>query len=79
MAFDANLDKELWGETVDFETTRISVRVMSYNDGEPKIQISRENLQQARGEYTFAKLGRMTKEEAEKVAPLIQKALENMP
>ena len=31
------------------------------------------------GEYKFSKLGRMLKEEAEKVVPMIQKALEFMP
>jgi hypothetical protein len=78
MAFDKNLDKELFKETVQFETTRITVGVFSYNDGTPKMQISRENLNQNNGEYTFAKLGRMLKEEAEKVMPLMQKALEHM-
>lgn len=78
MAFDPNLDQKLWSESADFETTRITVSVMSYNDGTPKIQISRENFSQTRNDYSFAKLGRLTKDEAEKVIPLIQKALENM-
>lgn len=77
MAFDKNLDKELFSETTVFETTRIKVGVYSYNDGEKKMQISRENMNQ-NGEWSFAKLGRMFKDEAEAVIPLMQKALEHM-
>jgi len=77
MAFDKNLDKELFSETAAFETSRIKVGVYSYNDGEKKMQISRENMSQD-GVWSFAKLGRMFKDEAEAVVPLIQKALEHM-
>jgi len=77
MAFDKNLDKELYSETKEFETSRIKVGVYSYNDGEKKLQISRENMNQD-GEWTFAKLGRMFKDEAEAVLPMIKKALEKM-
>ena len=77
MAFDKNLDKELFSETISFETTRIKVGVYSYNDGEKKLQISRENMNQD-GEWSFSKLGRMFKDEVEAVAPLMQKALEHM-
>ena len=84
MAFDKNLDKELWGETVEFgdgdgvKTTRLRVSVFSYNDGEPKLQISRENLNPNSGEWTFAKLGRMFKDQVEAVLPLMAKAKEHM-
>ncbi len=77
MAFDKNLDKEIFSETAKFETSRIHVGVYSYNDGEKKLQISRENMNQS-GEWSFAKLGRMLKEEAEAVLPLIQKAIGKM-
>ncbi|OVE74522.1 hypothetical protein BVX95_02325 [archaeon D22] len=77
MAFDKSLDKELFGEDVLFDTTKIRVSVYSYNEGPKKLQISRENMN-ASGEPQFAKLGRMTKEEAEKVYPLIEKALKEM-
>lgn len=77
MAFDKNLDKELFSETAVFETSRIKVGVYSYNDGEKKMQISRENMSQD-GVWSFAKLGRMFKDEAEAIVPLIQKALKHM-
>jgi len=77
MAFDPNLDKNMFSESVDFEKTKITVGVFSYNESPPKLQISREN-KNAEGELNFAKLGRMTKEEAEKVLPLMKKALDSM-
>ena len=39
MAFDPNLDKRLFSETKEFETTRITVAVHQYNEGEKKLQI----------------------------------------
>ena len=73
--FDPSLDKALFSESAEFERSRITVSVMSYNEGTPKVQISRE-AKRASGEYSFAKLGRMTKEEVKAVMPLIQKAVE---
>ena len=75
--FDKGLDKEIFSETIQFETTRINVGIFSYNDGDKKLQISRENLSQ-NGEWSFAKLGRMFKDEAEKVIPAMEKALKHM-
>lgn len=75
--FNKDLDKSIFSETILFETTRITVGVFSYNDGEKKLQISRENMSQD-GEWSFAKLGRMFKDEAEKVIPAMEKALKHM-
>ena len=77
MAYDNSLDKSLFSESIEFETNRITVSIFSYNNAIPKLQISRENMDPD-GNYKFAKLGRMTKEEAEKVLPLMQKALKHM-
>ncbi len=77
MAFDKNLDKEIFSETITFETTKIKVGVYSYNDGDKKLQISRENMNQD-GQWSFSKLGRMFKDEVEAVEPLLKKALEHM-
>ena len=71
--FDKSLDKELYSEPLEFDKSRITVAVFAYNNGTPKLQISREN-KNASGEYSFAKLGRMTKEEVEKVIQLMEKA-----
>jgi hypothetical protein len=77
MAFDPNLDVKKFEEAIEFERTKITVSVHSYNEGIPKLQISREN-KNADEQYNFAKLGRMVKEEAEKVLPLITQAIEKM-
>jgi hypothetical protein len=78
MAYDKELDKQLFNETVEFETSKISVAVYAYNEGTPKLQLSREVLNPDDGAWKWSKLGRMLKEEAEKVIPLMQKALEHM-
>jgi hypothetical protein len=75
--FDKSLDKELYSESAEFERCRINVAVFAYNEGTPKLQITREN-KNASGEYTFTKLGRMTKEEVEAVLPLIEKSKEKL-
>jgi hypothetical protein len=75
--FDKSLDKELFSEAVDFERSRITVAVFSYNEGIPKLQITRQN-KTAAGEFTFAKLGRVSKEEVEAIMPLMEKAKVNL-
>ena len=77
MPFDPNLDKKLFSEEIEFEGSNIIVGVFSYNDGTPKLQLARERVN-ASGDKSFAKLGRMTKEEVEKVIPIMQKAIESL-
>lgn len=77
MPYDASLDKEIFKESKEFEGTRISVGVFSYNDGEKKLQLSRENMN-ADEQWRFAKVGRMTKAEAQEVVPVMMKAIESM-
>lgn len=72
MPYDANLDKELWGERIDVGDYAFEVKVMQYNEGTKKI-----NIQRFRGEM-FNKLGRITAEEAEAIMPLVQKAVEEI-
>ena len=74
MPYDSSLDKQLFTKSWEGEGTRISVSVYSYNNGIKKLQISRENIG-AEGEPRFSKLGRLTKEEAEGILPLIQEAI----
>lgn len=76
--FDKSLDVEKFGEDAQFEGTKIRVSVFSYNEGRAKLQLSRENYNGTSEDWRFAKLGRMTKEEAEVVLPLMLKALETM-
>ena len=77
MPYDASLDKEIFGKSVENELGRLSVKVMSYNEGALKLQISRER-RGPDGDYKFAKVGRMTKEEIESIFPLLQEATSKM-
>ncbi|HIG93205.1 TPA: hypothetical protein HA242_05335 [Candidatus Woesearchaeota archaeon] len=71
--FDKSLDQELFSEALGFDKSRITVSVFAYNNGTPKLQLSRETKTMD-GEYSFAKLGRLTKDEVEKIMPLMEKA-----
>lgn len=73
MAFDKSLDKELFSKSVEFERSRITVAVFAYNNGTPKLQLSRET-KGSDGEFAFAKLGRLLKSELEAILPLIEEA-----
>ncbi len=77
MPYDASLDEKLFSKSWDAEDTKISVSIFSYNKGVKKLQISRENMN-AEGEPRFAKLGRLTKEEAQAILPFIEEALTKM-
>ncbi|MFH1878359.1 MAG: hypothetical protein ABH883_06090 [Candidatus Omnitrophota bacterium] len=77
MPYEKELDECLFSKFWETEGERLTVSVYSYNKGTKKLQLNRENVN-AQGEYRFAKLGRMTKEEVEAVLPLIQEALQNM-
>jgi len=77
MPYDKSLDQEVFKEVKELGETKITVGVFSYNGGEKKLQISRENKNR-NDEWQFVKLGRMAKGEAEEIMPLMQKAVEQM-
>ncbi|MCX5710890.1 MAG: hypothetical protein NT060_02835 [Candidatus Omnitrophica bacterium] len=77
MPYDASLDEQLFSKAWDSDSGKIIVSVYSYNNGAKKLQITRE-IQGREGQPSFAKLGRLTKAEAEGILPLIQEALQNM-
>ena len=74
MPYDAKLDENLFSKAYQYEGGKIVVGVFAYNKGQKKLQISRENMSEE-GESRFAKLGRMTKDEATAVIPIMQEAL----
>ena len=76
MPYDPALDSATFTETKDFGETRITVGVFSYNGNTPKLQLSREN--RANEEWRFAKLGRLSKEEAQEIIPIMTKAIGKM-
>lgn len=77
MPYDQSLDVESFKETKEFEGTRITVGVFSYNGGQKKLQVTRENKTQDE-EWRFAKLGRLTKSETQEIVPIMIKAVERM-
>jgi len=77
MPYDRSLDECLSTKSWETESQRLTVNVYSYNKGAKKLQITRENKDN-QGNFRFAKLGRMTKEEIEALLPLIQEAITYM-
>jgi len=77
MPYDQALDVSSFKEAKEFGETRITIGVFAYNEGTKKLQLSRENQNQNE-EWRFAKLGRMTKEEAQEIIPIMTKAIEAM-
>jgi predicted transcriptional regulator len=77
MPYDSSLDEELFTKEWENDTGKIVVSVHSYNKGVKKLQIVRE-IKDRIGNYTFAKLGRLSKEELQGILPLIQEAIEMM-
>ena len=74
MPYDSNLDEKVFAKTWKGTTSQLTVAVYSYNKGVKKVQISRELLKED-GQPSFAKLGRMTKDELQNILPLLQEAL----
>ncbi len=77
MPYDSSLDTQVFTRFWENDSGKIVVSVYSYNNGPKKMQIVRE-IKDKNGEYAFAKLGRLTKEEAQGALPLIQEALKAM-
>ena len=75
MAYDRSMDQQVFTKSWQGGTSKITVGVYSYNNGPKKVQISRELLDQEPGRPSFAKLGRLTKEELENILPLLNEAL----
>ncbi len=77
MPYDSSLDEKLFSKAWETESERLTVSVFSYNKGTKKLQISRENMG-PQGEFRFAKMGRLSKEEVEAILPFIQEAVKSM-
>ena len=74
MPYDSSLDEQKFSKFFGTTNGRIVVSVYSYNNGPDKLQLSRE-IKNADGNYTFTKLGRISKEEFQGIMPIIQEAL----
>lgn len=77
--FDPNLDNVLFEQEVECTlNSNIIVKVVSYNDGEPKLQLSRKNFSEQWTEPRFAKLGRLSFAELNKIMPVICEGIKTM-
>ena len=76
--FDKSLDKEIFSTQKEYETSKLIVSIMSYNEGEKKLQISKENLDMNSGEWRWSKLGRLRKEEVGDLQAMLEEAKEHM-
>lgn len=74
MAYDSSLDQQLFVKDFEVEKGKITISVYSYNNGPKKVQISR-SVKDANGNFSFAKLGRLTKEELQLALPILQETL----
>ena len=74
MPYDQSLDQELFSKTWENDAGKLIVGVYCYNNGPKKVQIRREPKTDE-GRPSFAKLGRLTKEELQGILPLLQEAL----
>lgn len=74
MPYDSSLDEQLFSKSWESENGKIVVGIYSYNNGPKKLQIIRE-IKGRDGNFAFAKLGRLSKEELQSILPIIQEAL----
>ncbi|MFH1876412.1 MAG: hypothetical protein ABH865_05945 [Candidatus Omnitrophota bacterium] len=77
MPYDSGLDEQKFSKFFDTANGRIIVSIYSYNSGPNKLQLARE-IKNADGNFTFTKLGRISKEELQGIMPLIQEAIAAM-
>ncbi len=77
MPYDSSLDEQLFSQSWENDTGKIVVSVHSYNNGPKKLQLTRE-LKGREGQPSFAKLGRLSKDELQGILPIIQEALRIM-
>jgi hypothetical protein len=70
-SYDESKDKCIHDAGIVFEDqyTQIQAQIYAYGDkGKPKLQLTRKKFDKKRGEWLFAKLGRMTYDEFAAVA-----------
>jgi hypothetical protein len=77
MPYDPSLDQSIFSKAHETDSQRVTVSIYSYNQGQKKLQITRET-KDAQGEFKFTKLGRLNKEEITAILPLIQEAVKQM-
>ena len=79
MAYNKDLDKELWGKSIEGDDGKsLEFKVFSYNGGDTKFQIGPRTYAKRNGEPGFAKAGRLSATEVNALMALMPEVLEAM-
>ncbi len=77
MAYDESKDKIIKSFSLDTEKDSLVMSLVSYNNGSPKLQITRE-FTKPNGDKSFGRMGRLTLEEVEFIRGNIEEVLKLM-
>ncbi len=77
MPYNSSLDQKHFSKSFEKESGRITVSLYSYRNGPKKLQLTRE-MKDKEGNFSYVKLGRLSKDEIEAILPLINEALAAM-
>jgi hypothetical protein len=64
MAFNKDLDQELWAKEIEGDNDTLRISVFAYNGGDRKLQIGPRTYEKKNGDEGFRKAGRLTADEA---------------
>jgi len=77
--YDKTKDIELFTADAEIGKSKFTVTVFSYNNGSPKLQLSKAVKNEETNDFAFVpKLGRFTKEEVKTINGLLAKAYASM-
>ncbi len=74
MPYNTSLDEKHFSKSFEKESGRITVSIYSYRNGPKKLQITRE-MKDREGNFSYVRLGRISKEELEAILPLVNEAM----
>jgi hypothetical protein len=74
MPYNSSLDQKHFSKSFEKESGRVTVSVYSYRNGPKKLQLTRE-MKDKEGNFSYVRLGRLSKEELEAILPLINEAM----
>ena len=75
--YDKKLDKVLYEDETRFQNQKINIKILSYNEEKPQLQINREIFDDYKNYYKWTKLGRMNLEESKSLIEMLKKSLDN--
>jgi len=76
--YDARLEAEFYCDEKEYDTTKLRVRILNYNEGLKKIQIDRMNRSTKEKPFTFTKIGRLKAYEAKEISRMLAIAADKL-